>query len=462
MPPPPQFRADLIARYDKPGPRYTSYPPATEFHDRVSESDYREWARQSNEEPIPKPLSLYFHIPFCSSICYYCTCNPVIGRSRRKVEPYLASLHREIGLQAELYDRDREVRQLHWGGGTPGFLTRRQSGLLMDRIAGCFRLGSRGETDFSIDVDPRMMQKGDVAHLRDLGFNRIGVGVHDFDPGVQKAVNRLQSVESTASVIDEARMCGMRSVKLDLIYGLPRQTAASFGATLDTVIRLDPDRIAIYNYAHLPQRFPAQRRIRARDLPDPGQKLEILCSAIDRLCAAGYEYIGMDHFARPGDDLARAQKSDSLYRGFQGYAAHTRCDTIGFGVSAISHVHDNYSQNCTDIDKYCGLLERGQLPVSRGYSSDEDDLLRHDIIQNLICHLRIDTEAIANAWEIEFEQYFADEVRRLDAMQQDGLLEVSKGEIRVLDPGRLLVRNICMVFDRYQHQQKNSRFLRTL
>jgi oxygen-independent coproporphyrinogen-3 oxidase len=461
MPLPPQFREHLIARYDKPGLRYTSYPPPTEFHERVTESDYREWARQSNEEPIPRALSLYFHIPFCSSTCYFCDFDKIISGRSEKAEPYLEKLHREIALQAELYDRDREVRHLHWDGATPGFMSRRQSERLMDEIARGFRLGSRKASEFSIEVDPWMMHRGDAIHLRDLGFNRISVGVQDFDPRVQKAVNRMQSVDSTLAVVEEARLCGISSINLDLVYGLPHQSVESFAATLEAVIRIDPDRIAIYDFSHLPHRFPPRWRIRAAGLPDAAQKLEILQSAVDRLCAAGYEYIGMDHFARPDDELARAQRSGRLYRNFQGYTARAQCDSIGFGVSATSHVHDNYSQHCTDLDQYSGRLELGQLPVARGYSSDQDDLLRHDIIQNLVCHLRIDTEAIANAWEIDFEEYFADEVRNLDEMQQDGLLEVTKGEIRVLDTGRLLVSNICEVFDRFQRQQGHGELSRS-
>ena len=462
MPIAPLFREDLIARYDKPGPRYTSYPPATEFDDNIGEADYREWARQSNEELIPKPLSLYLHIPFCRSICYYCACNKIVTGRKGKAESYLADLHREIELQAELFDRDREVRQLHWGGGTPGFLTRPQAQALMAVTARNFNLGAPERSEFSIEIDPRVMQKGDVKHLHDLGFNRISAGVQDFDPRVQKAINRMQSVEVTAAVIDEARLSGMRSVNLDLIYGLPHQTVESFDATIEKVIRLDPDRIAIYNYAHLPERFPQQRRIDAKDLPDPSQKLEILHHAIDRLCAAGYEYIGMDHFARPGDDLASAQRNRSLHRNFPGYATHAQCDTIGLGVSAISQVNDNFSQNYPDLDDYHDALERGRLPIARGYRSDKDDSLRRDVIQHLACHFHLDIDEISRDWEIDFERYFADEIERLEEMRQDGLLEIDAGEIRILDPGRLLVRNICMVFDRYQHPREGNRFSRTL
>jgi oxygen-independent coproporphyrinogen-3 oxidase len=460
---PPQFREDLIDRYDRPGPRYTSYPPATEFDDSVDEADYREWARQSNEEPIPRPLSLYFHIPFCSSICYYCACNKVITKRRERAEPYLQDLYHEIEIQSQLYDPDREVRQLHWGGGTPGFLNRQQSRQLMDKIGEHFRLDRSDSGEYAVEIDPREMQKGDVRHLRILGFNRISIGVQDFNPQVQEAVNRIQSEAQTAAVIDEARRCGIRSVNIDLIYGLPHQSTASFVATLDTVIGLKPDRIAIYNYAHLPQRFPPQRRIRAEDLPPPAEKLDILRAAIDHLCGAGYLYIGMDHFARPEDDLAQAQRHGTLLRNFQGYSAIACCDSIGFGVSAISQVGDHYSQNTTSLDEYHEDLARHRLPVVRGYQSNHEDMLRRAIIQDLVCHFRVDMRKISQDWEIDFARHFAGELEGLEQMRADGLVEIGEREIRVLAPGRLLVRNICMVFDHFQQSREpGNSFSRTL
>jgi len=450
----PLFKEDLINRYDKPGPRYTSYPPATEFHDRIDEANFREWSRASNEELIPKPLSLYFHIPFCSSICFYCACNKVITKRKEKAEPYLQDLYREIEIQSELFDRDRVVRQLHWGGGTPGFLSNAQSQQLMDRIDRHFKLSRDDDGEYSIEIDPRVMEKGGVKHLHSLGFNRISIGVQDFDEVVQKAVNRMQSLEVTAAVIDEARRYGIRSINLDLIYGLPFQTVKSFSKTLQTIIDLDPDRIAIYNYAHLPHRFPPQRRIQAEDLPSSAEKLAILHNAIDMLCDAGYEYIGMDHFAKPGDELAVAQRDRSLHRNFQGYSAHAQCDSIGFGVSAISQVSDNFSQNTTSLDVYHESLEQSRLPIIRGYESNREDLLRREIIQGLSCHFHLDTSEIERKWEIDFKQHFADELERLVTMQQDGLVEIDKEAIRVCEPGRLLVRNICMVFDAYQKPER--------
>jgi len=426
-PRPPLFQQDLINRYDKPGPRYTSYPPATEFHTAITESDYRDWARHSNEVPIPKPLSLYFYIPFCSSICYYCACNKIITKRKERAEPYLQDLFREIEIQSILFDGDREVRQLHWGGGTPGFLS------------------------------------GGIRHLRQLGFNRISLGVQDLDEKVQIAINRVQSLEATRAVIDDARQQGFRSINLDLIYGLPHQTLQSFSTTLQKIIELAPDRIAMYNYAHLPHRFPPQRRIQAQDLPDSSTKLDILHSAIDQLAAAGFEYIGMDHFAKPDDELAVAQRSGNLHRNFQGYSAHAQCDSIGFGVSAISQVDENFSQNTTSLEAYHDSLKQSHLPIVRGYQSHDDDLLRRDIIQQLVCHFRLDTRAIAKTWGIDFNQYFATELERLKGMEKDKLLALGKNDIVVLEAGRLLVRNICMIFDSYQ-SEPNSRgaFSRTI
>ena len=457
------FQEDLITRYDRPGPRYTSYPPATEFHDSINESDYRDWARQSNEEPIPKPLSLYFHIPFCSSICYYCACNKIITKNKELAEPYLQDMYREIELQSSLYDHDREVRQLHWGGGTPGFLSRLQTQQLMERITAHFSLGGKGNNDYSIELDPRVVEAGGIAHLRQLGFNRISIGVQDLDEKVQIAVNRMQSLEATRAVIDDARLHGFRSISLDLIYGLPHQTLQSFSNTLRHIIELAPDRIAMYNYAHLPHQFPTQQRIKEEDLPDSAVKLDILHSAIDQLSAAGFDYIGMDHFAKPDDELAIAQRKRSLHRNFQGYSAHAQCDSIGFGVSAISQVHDNFSQNTISLEDYHSCLKRGRLPVIRGYHSHDDDLLRKEIIQQLACHFRLDIRQISKTWNIDFNQYFVAELKRLADMQNDGLLKFDKNEITVLQPGRLLVRNICMIFDRYQSAANVHRvFSRTI
>ena len=451
---PPDFKEELINRYDLPGPRHTSYPSATEFHDRIGEKEFREWARLSNEELIPKPLSLYFHIPYCASVSNYHTRNKMITRRREKAEPYLRDLYREIEIQSQLFDRDREVRQLHWGGGTPGFLGRSQSAQLMEKIASHFRLHDDDTGEYSIELDPRVVEPGDITNLRRLGFNRVSLAVQDFNPIMQRAINRIQGLDATAEVMDDARAHGFRSINIDLIYGLPQQTVTSFATTLDMVIELDPDRIAVYNYAHLPHRFPPQRRINPDDLPSSAEKLDILQLAIDRLCEAGYEYIGMDHFAKPGDELTEAQRNGKLHRNFQGYSAQARCDSIGIGVSAISQVGDNFSQNTPSLETYHSNLEQDQLPVVRGFQSEDDDLLRREIIQDLVCHLELDLHGIEERWDIDFDQHFADELERLGSMQSDGLVEVNHDQIRVLDNGRLLVRNICLVFDRYQQTDR--------
>ena len=446
----PLLQEDLIKRYDRPGPRYSSYPPAAEFHDRIGERNFREWARASNEELIPKPLSLYFHIPFCSSICYFGACSGIETGRREEAEPYLRDMYREIEIRAELFDRDREVRLLHWGGGTPGYLTQAQSEELMERIARHFKLCRDDDGEYSIEIDPREYARGGLKHVRGLGFNRIAIGVQDFDERVQQAVGRTQDFDAIATIIEEARRSGIRSVNIDLIHGLPLQTVESFSRTLERIVDLVPDRIAIHDYAHLPHRVPPQRRIQAGDLPGPSEKLAILDRTVEMLIAAGYEHVGMDQFARTGDKLALAQRKRGLRRDFQGCSAQAQCDSIGFGVSAISHVSDNFAQNASGRDTYHASLARRQLPVARGHESSADDILRREIIRRLCCHFRLDIGEISRNCDVDFLQHFADELKQLAAMEADGLIEIGEDEICVLAPGRLLVRNICMVFDAYR------------
>jgi oxygen-independent coproporphyrinogen-3 oxidase len=450
MPCPPLIKDDLINRYDKPGPHYTSYPPVTEFHDRISESDYRDWARLSNEEPIPKRLSLYFHIPFCSSICHYCARNKIMTGNRDHVESYLRDMEQEIEIQSSLFDLDREVRQLHWGGGTPGFLSHQQSQQLMEKIARHFKLSHDGASDNSIEIDPRIMAKDGITHLRKLGFNHISIAVQDFDAESQRAANLVQSLKTTSTIINDARRFGFRSINVDLVHGLPRQAPESFARTLATVINLAPDRITIYDYAHLPHRLPAEWSSKADSLPDTKRELAILQRAIDKLSDAGYEYIGLNQFARPEGELAVAQREGSLQRNFHGYSAHGQCDSIGFGIAAISNVGDNFSQNTTDLDAYHDILLNQELPVARGFHSEQDDLLRREIIHDLACHFRLDLRRVAKRWDIDFAQYFENELRRLGDMEEDGLVELGDGEIVISETGRLLERNICMIFDSYQ------------
>ena len=451
------FESELIRRYDKLGPRYTSYPTAVQFHEGFGEGEYRGWARYSNEDPVPRPLSLYFHIPFCSTICYYCACNKVVTKDRARAVPYLERLHREVALQGALFDRDRMVDQLHWGGGTPTFLSQKQMLNLMLVTAEHFSLRGDDGGEYSIEVDPRGVDEETVALLRDVGFNRLSVGVQDFDPRVQKAVNRIQSEVETFAVVGAARRVGFKSINVDLIYGLPFQSVASFGRTLDKVIASVPDRLSVFNYAHLPQIFKPQRRINLADLPSPGEKLAILQHTIERLGEAGYVYVGMDHFAKPDDELAVAQRDGTLHRNFQGYATHADCDLVGMGLSAISKVGDSYSQNARKLDDYCRHIDAGELPVFHGIELDADDRLRRDIIMQIICHFALDVRALEARWGIDFAEYFDAEQADLHVMQADGLLVQDDDGIRVLPAGRLLVRDICMVFDRYLRERKGEK-----
>ena len=457
------FDADLIRRYDHAGPRYTSYPTAAQFHEGVSEDDYRKWAQHSNEDPIPRPLSLYFHIPFCDTVCFYCACTKVVTKNHDRATAYLDYLCREIALQSALFDADRKVEQLHWGGGTPTFLSTDQIRQLMDATRRHFSLLDDDAGEYSIEIDPRSVDGEKLRVLRETGFNRISLGVQDVNPEVQKAVNRLQSEELTRKVAGQARDLGFKSINMDLMYGLPYQTVASFEQTLNSVVDMNPDRIAVYNYAHLPKRFKPQRRIDELNLPSANDKLALLQHTIEHLTGAGYVYIGMDHFAKPDDELAIAQENGTLQRNFQGYSTHGDCDLVSMGMSAIGHVCDNYTQNVRDMDLYYEMLDAGKLPLDRGIELEPDDLLRRDIITRLICNFMLDTKAIEKKWHFYFTTHFKPELEDLQKMQADGLLLLKDNVLRVLPAGRLLVRNICMVFDRYLRDgDDQSRFSKVI
>ena len=457
------FDIDLIKRYDQTGPRYTSYPTAAQFHTGILERDYRKWACHSNEDPIPRPLSLYCHIPFCDTVCYYCACTKVVTRNHQRADEYLEYLCREIALQGLLFDDDRIVEQLHWGGGTPTFLDNDQIRKLMDCIARHFPLLSDDSGEYSIEIDPRSVDADKLQVLRESGFNRISLGVQDVNDKVQKAVNRKQSRELTQKITEQARELGFKSINMDLMYGLPLQTVASFEQTLDAVIEMNPDRIAAYNYAHLPERFKPQRRIDEAELPSADEKLALLQHTIEHLTGAGYVYIGMDHFAKPDDELTIAQKSGSLQRNFQGYSTHMDCDLVSVGMSAIGHVCDNYSQNVRKLDEYYELLDAGKLPLERGIELEPDDLLRRDVITRLMCNFVLDIKALESKWHFDFYSHFIRELEDLQTMQADGLLLLEDDILRVLPAGRLLVRNICMVFDRYLRSgNDHSRFSRVI
>lgn len=441
------FDAATLRRHDKPGPRYTSYPTAPHFHEAFGETDFTAALARSNGKA--RALSLYVHVPFCSSPCFYCGCNRIISRDRSRGHAYVARVLAEADLVASHIDPSREVIQLHLGGGTPNFLTREAMSELLQGLRRRFRFSTSAARDFSIELDPRFIDRDDVALLAELGFNRASLGVQDFDPAVQASINRLQGVEQTLDILQACRDHGMRSVNVDLIYGLPGQNEQGFGRTLEQVLALRPDRLAVYGYAHLPQLFRAQRQIDESRLPAPEQKLALLGLAVERLLQAGYQYIGMDHFALPEEDLSRAQRAGQLHRNFMGYTTHADTDLLGLGVSAISTVASSYSQNRRDLPAWEAAVDAGQLPVWRGVQLDQDDLLRAEIIQQLMCHGRVDAAALCAARGIVFEAYFADALVQLQALQADGLAELDEGMVRATEAGRPLLRLLAMCFDRY-------------
>ena len=443
---------ELLRRYDRPGPRYTSYPTAPQFSTGFGETQLREAAVASNGDPIPRRLSLYVHVPFCMSPCFYCGCNRIITRNLAAAETYLTRLYREIDLMAALFDRDREVIQLHFGGGTPNFLTPGQLGEMVDTLRRQFHFSQSPDLDLSIELDPRYLTPADVAELAKIGFNRASLGVQDFDPAVQEAVNRIQSVEETLAIIRACHDSGMRSVNVDLIYGLPKQNLAGFSNTLDIVVAARPDRLAVYSYAHLPEMFKGQRQIDAADLPSTEDKLALLQLAIEKLTGAGYIYIGMDHFALPDDDLAQAQARGGLHRNFMGYTTHADSDLIGLGVSAISHIGESFAQNPRDLPSWQAAIDNGHLPVFRGMQLSEDDQLRADLIQQLMCQGEIPIGALERRYGIDFDSYFAPALLRMQPLVDDGLVRREPGLTAASAQGRLFLRNIAMCFDRYLDQ----------
>lgn len=454
-----KFDVDLIQRYDKAGPRYTSYPTALELHENFGDLEYRQHIAKSNA--AGGPLSLYVHIPFCDTVCFYCACNKIVTKNRNHAEPYLANLYQEIARQGDLFDKNRVVNQLHWGGGTPTFLSYQQMKTLMDTTRQHFQLRDDDQGEYSIEVDPRETNDQTIKQLRELGFNRVSLGLQDFDPAVQKAVNRIQSEEQTFNVLAAARAEGFRSTNIDLIYGLPLQTVDTFAVTLDKILAVAPDRFSIFNYAHMPTRFKTQRQINDADMPTAEVKLAILQMVGQKLTEAGYVYIGMDHFAKPDDELAVAQREGLLYRNFQGYSTHSDCDLVGLGITSIGRVGDAYIQNVKELDQYDRLIGLNKLPVFKGVELDEDDKLRRTVITQLICHFELNFAVIEQHFDINFADYFADELIALMPMQTDGLLTVSSENIQVLAPGRLLIRNICMVFDKYL-AQKSQQFSKVI
>lgn len=441
--------AELLLRYDGAGPRYTSYPTAPQFRADFDETHYRAHARHSNTTFSPQPLSLYVHVPFCASPCLYCGCNRIITRDAASGSRYVDRVLREASMVAPLFDRHREVLQLHLGGGTPNFLAAADLTRLVEGLSRRFRLGSAADLDFSIELDPRVATAADVACLGRLGFNRGSIGVQDFDTQVQRAVNRIQSAEQTLAVMAACRAAGFRSINIDLIYGLPHQSLIGFARTLDTIISASPDRLAVYGYAHMPRLFKAQRHIDPQALPSPSARIALLELAIDRLTAAGYRHIGLDHFARPEEDLARAQAAGDLHRNFMGYTTHADCDLIGLGMSAISHFGNSFSQNHRDLRAWEAAVNAGRLPVWRGLSLDADDRVRAEVIQDLMCNGTVDFARIESRHGIEFESYFADALARCAPLLADGLVARAARQLSATGRGRFALRSIAMCFDRY-------------
>lgn len=441
--------SSLISKYDLSGPRYTSYPTAPQFDSGISKIALIDKMMM----PSDKALSLYFHIPFCAHLCYYCACNKIVTKQYDKGTEYVELLGEEMRLRSLMLDHTKKVTQLHFGGGTPTFLTEDLIRSLFSTISQHFNLIHDGSQDYSIEIDPREITSSKLKLLTEMGINRISVGVQDFDSKVQEAIHRVQPVKMVTDLVEKAREMGVKSISFDLIYGLPFQSIEGFQDTLDKVIALSPERISLFNYAHLPERFKAQKRILDESLPIPSIKVELLRMSIEYLISAGYEYIGMDHFAKPNDSLAKAQKQGLLQRNFQGYTTHAGTDLVAFGVSAISDLSGVYIQNHTDLEQYRSGIEKGQLPINRGYISNFDDRVRHQVIMTLIAQFELNTAAIEQKHNIRFLEYFSEEVDNLIPMIEDGMIEMNNNGmqtiISVTGRGRLLIRCICMVFDKY-------------
>ena len=436
----------LIQKYNYSGPRYTSYPTALEFVESFGEDDFQQAVSRYPE----RPLSLYVHIPFCHKLCYFCGCNKIVTRQQHKADQYLDALEQEIVHRAPLF-AGRKVSQLHWGGGTPTYLNKAQISRLMQLLRGHFDFDA--DAEISIEVDPREIELDVLDHLRGEGFNRLSMGVQDFNKEVQRLVNREQDEEFIFALLNHAREIGFTSTNIDLIYGLPKQTPESFAFTLNRVAELNPDRLSVFNYAHLPTLFAAQRKIKDADLPSAQQKLDILQETITSLTNAGYQFIGMDHFARPDDELAVAQREGVLHRNFQGYTTQGDSDLLGLGVSAISMIGDCYAQNQKELKAYYQLVDEWGNALWRGIALTKDDCIRRDVIKALICNFRLEFAAVEKLWDLDFQIYFSEDLALLAPLAKDGLVDIDEAGIQVTAKGRLLIRNICMCFDTYLRQK---------
>jgi len=446
---------ELLTRFDVPGPRYTSYPTADRFVEAFSQLDLHqalELRSQGLSQKI-RPLSIYVHIPFCESLCYYCACNKIITKHHEKAEPYLRYLAKEVELYTNAIGMGQSVSQLHLGGGTPTFLSDDELRELMSVLKRSFSFVAGGE--YSVEVDPRTVNEQRLALLLELGFNRLSFGVQDFDPEVQKAVHRIQPAAQVFGLVESARKMGFESVNVDLIYGLPKQTPESFDRTLKQVNELRPDRIALYAYAHLPERFKPQRRILAAELPVASSKIAMLSQSLDALMAAGYVYVGMDHFALPDDALAVAKRQGRLHRNFQGYSTQPDCDLIGLGVSAIGRMGGTYSQNAKTMEAYVDMLDHGQMPIVKGLALSRDDLIRRAWIMAIMCQGHVQYDAFNEGWLIDAKKYFAPELSQLESLQDQGLVELSDSGLKVTPMGWYFVRGVAMVFDKYLQADRN-------
>lgn len=446
----------LIQKYNQSGPRYTSYPTALEFNESYTNEDFKAAAARYPE----RPLSLYVHIPFCHKLCYFCACNKIITRHQHKVDIYLDYLEREIQSRAPLF-KNRTVTQIHWGGGTPTYLDEQQSSRLMNLLKTHFNVSD--EAEISIEMDPREIELEMLDHLRAIGFNRISMGIQDFNKDVQKLVNREQDEEFIFALMKRAKELGFVSTNVDLIYGLPKQNVESFMYTLERVVELNPDRMSVFNYAHLPSRFAAQVKIKDEMLPAPETKLTILQKSIEFLGENGYKFIGMDHFAKPDDELAIAQAEGVLHRNFQGYTTQEECDLLGIGVSAISLLGDTYAQNHKELQQYYAQVEEQGIALHKGLALSKDDCIRRDVIKALICNFKLEFDRLQTEYNIDFKSYFAEDLALLEPLAKDGLLEINENSIAVSPRGRLLIRNICLCFDVYSRQlAKRQQFSRII
>ncbi|MDF1691706.1 MAG: oxygen-independent coproporphyrinogen III oxidase [Zhongshania sp.] len=444
----------IITKYSTQGPRYTSYPTALLFSEQFTSANYEQYLDIANTDPAP--LSLYVHIPFCRWLCYYCGCNKVVTKKAGVVREYLDHLAIEIGLLSKRIGANRQVTQLHFGGGTPTYLDDAELTELIHLLASHFQLDDSQHREYSIEIDPRTVNPDRLALLRGLGFNRLSFGIQDTNPQVQKAINRVQRTEQVIELVGAARAYRFSSISFDLIYGLPLQNCETLNRTLDDVISLRPDRIALYHYAHMPARFPAQKAIERHSLPNSAEKLAMLSLATERLLAAGYTYIGMDHFVLPGDELARSQKEGHLQRNFQGYSTALAPDVLGIGVSAISAIGDCYAQNSKDLADYYWRLDAGQLPVDKGLIKSAEDQIRAYVIMELACNLGVCADVFATKFNALFWEKFAELRPKLEEMQGDGLLVIEPAGITVTEAGRMMLRNICMVFDQYLNSKMQS------